>query len=82
MYLCCHQVRHNFRLDESGIRHQLKILAGVIERLDDQTLGHHIQKIGSGDMMFAYRMVVVQLRRELQTEQASAGSWGVCKGVS
>ncbi|KAL4444555.1 hypothetical protein ABPG77_002372 [Micractinium sp. CCAP 211/92] len=56
--------RRNFRHDETGIRHQLQQIARVLRDTDPQ-LYSKLQQLGAEDCMFAYRMVVVMLRREL-----------------
>lgn len=56
--------RRNFRHDETGIRHQLQQIARVL-RDTDPSLFAKLQQLGAEDCMFAYRMVVVMLRREL-----------------
>lgn len=60
--------RDNFRLDESGIRRQLEIVAKIIKAKDPQ-LYKHLQKLQAEDCFFVYRMVVVLFRRELTFEQ-------------
>jgi len=57
-------VRQNFRHDESGIKHQLMIISQIIADTDPQ-LHKRLVSLGADDCMFAYRMVVVLLRREL-----------------
>ncbi|KAF0898309.1 hypothetical protein E2562_007161 [Oryza meyeriana var. granulata] len=62
------KARHNFRLDEVGIRRQLKIVSQIIKRKDSH-LYRHLQKLQAEDCFFVYRMVVVLFRRELTFEQ-------------
>uniref|UniRef100_J3MZF3 Rab-GAP TBC domain-containing protein n=1 Tax=Oryza brachyantha TaxID=4533 RepID=J3MZF3_ORYBR len=62
------KARHNFRLDEVGIRGQLKIVSQIIKRKDSH-LYKHLQKLQAEDCFFVYRMVVVLFRRELTFEQ-------------
>ncbi|TVU08833.1 hypothetical protein EJB05_42248 [Eragrostis curvula] len=62
------KARHNFRLDEVGIRRQLKIVSQIIKRKDSH-LYRHLQKLQAEDCFFVYRMVVVLFRRELSFEQ-------------
>ncbi|KAK9915184.1 hypothetical protein WJX75_005786 [Coccomyxa subellipsoidea] len=59
----------NFRHDETGMREQLRGLARVLEQADPVVF-HHLRQIGAGECFFAYRMVIVQLRRELPMAQA------------
>lgn len=47
-----------------GIREQLRALARILEQADPVVF-HHLRQIGAGECFFAYRMVIVQLRREL-----------------
>ncbi|KAL4187463.1 hypothetical protein AMTRI_Chr09g19120 [Amborella trichopoda] len=60
--------RHNFRLDEVGIRRQLNIVSRIIKTKDSQ-LYRHLEKVKAEDCFFVYRMVVVLFRRELNFEQ-------------
>jgi hypothetical protein len=62
------KARHNFRLDEVGIKRQLKIVSQIIKRKDSH-LYRHLQKLQAEDCFFVYRMVVVLFRRELTFEQ-------------
>ncbi|XP_031392529.1 GTPase-activating protein gyp7-like isoform X2 [Punica granatum] len=62
------KARHNFRLDEVGIRKQLKIVSMII-KFKDSHLYRHLQKLQAEDCFFVYRMVVVLFRRELTFEQ-------------
>eukprot|EP01018_Ginkgo_biloba_P020081 Gb_39393 [translate_table: standard] len=63
-----HIARHNFRLDEVGIRRQLNMVAKIIKAKDSQ-LYKHLEKLQAEDCFFVYRMVVVLFRRELTFEQ-------------
>ncbi|XP_002969799.2 GTPase-activating protein gyp7 isoform X1 [Selaginella moellendorffii] len=60
--------RHNFRLDEVGIRRQLNGTSDII-KVADPELYEHLVKIKAEDCTFVYRMVVVLFRRELTFEQ-------------
>jgi hypothetical protein len=60
--------RHNFRLDEVGIRRQLNLVSSILKASDPQ-LYRHLAHIRSEDCTFVYRMVVVLMRRELSFEQ-------------
>jgi hypothetical protein len=62
------KARHNFRLDELGIRRQLKTVSQIIKRKDSH-LYRHLQTLQAEDCFFVYRMVVVLFRRELTFEQ-------------
>ncbi|XP_022893051.1 GTPase-activating protein gyp7-like isoform X1 [Olea europaea var. sylvestris] len=62
------KARHNFRLDEMGIRRQLKIVSKIIKGKDSH-LYKHLEKLQAEDCFFVYRMVVVLFRRELTFEQ-------------
>ncbi|KAG9155012.1 hypothetical protein Leryth_012194 [Lithospermum erythrorhizon] len=62
------KARHNFRLDEVGIRKQLAIVSKII-RCKDSHLYRHLEKLEAEDCFFVYRMVVVLFRRELNFEQ-------------
>lgn len=62
------KARHNFRLDEVGIRRQLNIVSKVI-KFKDLQLYRHLEKLQAEDCFFVYRMVVVIFRRELTFEQ-------------
>uniref|UniRef100_A0A5B6ZMX2 Putative small G protein signaling modulator 2-like isoform X2 n=1 Tax=Davidia involucrata TaxID=16924 RepID=A0A5B6ZMX2_DAVIN len=62
------KARHNFRLDEVGIRRQLNIVSKVI-KCKDSHLYRHLEKLQAEDCFFVYRMVVVLFRRELTFEQ-------------
>ncbi|KDD72267.1 hypothetical protein H632_c3605p0, partial [Helicosporidium sp. ATCC 50920] len=78
--------RRNFRHDESGIRRQLGDVARVL-RDTDPPLFKRLVALRASNCMFAYRMVVVMLRRELsladtQTlwEMAWAAQEAACLG--
>ncbi|XP_024178312.1 rab GTPase-activating protein 22 isoform X2 [Rosa chinensis] len=62
------KARHNFRLDELGIRRQLHIVSKII-RCKDSHLYRHLEKLQAEDCFFVYRMVVVLFRRELTFDQ-------------
>ncbi|KAI3891903.1 hypothetical protein MKX03_026311 [Papaver bracteatum] len=62
------KARHNFRLDEVGIRRQLNTVAKII-KFKDSHLYRHLEKMQAEDCFFVYRMVVVLFRRELTFEQ-------------
>ncbi|PPR94026.1 hypothetical protein GOBAR_AA26636 [Gossypium barbadense] len=62
------KARHNFRLDEVGIRRQLNIVSKII-KCKDSHLYRHLEKLKAEDCFFVYRMVVVLFRRELTFEQ-------------
>ncbi|XP_051138212.1 rab GTPase-activating protein 22-like [Andrographis paniculata] len=62
------KARHNFRLDEVGIRRQLNIISKII-KYKDSHLYRHLEKLQAEDCFFVYRMVVVLFRRELSFEQ-------------
>ncbi|XP_062204960.1 rab GTPase-activating protein 22-like [Phragmites australis] len=62
------KARHNFRLDEVGIRRQLNMVARII-KYKDFHLYRHLEMLEAADCFFVYRMVVVMFRRELTFEQ-------------
>ncbi|GMY07593.1 GTPase-activating protein gyp7-like isoform X1 [Fagus crenata] len=62
------KARHNFRLDEVGIRRQLNIVSKII-KCKDSHLYRHLEQLQAEDCFFVYRMVVVLFRRELTFEQ-------------
>uniref|UniRef100_A0A162AFN8 Rab-GAP TBC domain-containing protein n=1 Tax=Daucus carota subsp. sativus TaxID=79200 RepID=A0A162AFN8_DAUCS len=62
------KARHNFRLDEVGIRGQLERVSKII-KFKDSHLFKHLEKLQAEDCFFVYRMVVVLFRRELTFEQ-------------
>eukprot|EP00798_Chlamydomonas_sp_ICE-L_P013603 gene13603-19476_t len=63
------KVRRNFAIEDSGIFAQLASLARLLEQLDP-TLFYKIRQMGATGCHFAYRMIVVQLRREVALDQA------------
>ncbi|KAK1438541.1 hypothetical protein QVD17_04350 [Tagetes erecta] len=62
------KARHNFRLDEVGIRRQLNLVSKIIKGKDSH-LYRHLEEMQAEDCFFVYRMVVVLFRRELNFEQ-------------
>ncbi|KAL8167435.1 hypothetical protein V2J09_008934, partial [Rumex salicifolius] len=62
------KARHNFRLDEVGIREQLNTVSKII-KMKDSRLYNHLVNLQAEDCFFVYRMVVVLFRRELDFEQ-------------
>uniref|UniRef100_A0A7N0UAE9 Rab-GAP TBC domain-containing protein n=1 Tax=Kalanchoe fedtschenkoi TaxID=63787 RepID=A0A7N0UAE9_KALFE len=62
------KARHNFRLDEVGIRRQLSTISKII-KCKDSHLYKHLAKYQAEDCFFVYRMVLVLFRRELSFEQ-------------
>ncbi|KAL3499088.1 hypothetical protein ACH5RR_041820 [Cinchona calisaya] len=62
------KARHNFRLDEVGIRRQLNIVSKII-KCKDSHLYNHLERLQAEDCFFVYRMVVVLFRRELNFDQ-------------
>ncbi|CAD6213273.1 unnamed protein product [Miscanthus lutarioriparius] len=62
------KARHNFRLDEVGIRRQLNMVARII-KYKDFHLYRHLEMLQAEDCLFVYRMVVVMFRKELTFEQ-------------
>lgn len=62
------KARHNFRLDEVGIRRQLNTVSKILKSKDSQ-LFRHLEMLQADDCFFVYRMVVVLFRRELSFEQ-------------
>ncbi|KAF5960172.1 hypothetical protein HYC85_001381 [Camellia sinensis] len=69
------KARHNFRLDEVGIRRQLNTVSKIIKHKDSH-LYRHLEKLEAEDCFFVYRMVIVLFRRELTFEQ-TIGLWEV-----
>ncbi|KAI3866002.1 hypothetical protein MKX03_019527 [Papaver bracteatum] len=59
------KLRGNFRCTDSsvGVETQLTSLASVIQILDPK-LHQHIEALGGGDYLFAFRMLMVLFRRE------------------
>ncbi|GFP93765.1 GTPase-activating protein gyp7 [Phtheirospermum japonicum] len=62
------KARHNFRLDEVGIRRQLNTVSKII-KYKDSHLYRHLEKLEAEDCFFVYKMVLVLFRRELSFEQ-------------
>lgn len=62
------KARHNFRLDEVGIRRQLNMVSRIIKSKDFR-LYRHLEMLEAADCFFVYRMVVVMFRRELTFDQ-------------
>lgn len=62
-------LRANFDRDEIGICSSLGQIASVLERAD-APLMRRLEDLGAKDCLFAYRMVIVQLLRELAPAQA------------
>ncbi|KAK9829211.1 hypothetical protein WJX72_004520 [[Myrmecia] bisecta] len=62
------KTRRNFRHDETGIRDQLRTLGNLLEK-SDPVLFHRLRQIGAGECFFAYRMIIVLLRREMTLQQ-------------
>ncbi|KAJ9173775.1 hypothetical protein P3X46_016880 [Hevea brasiliensis] len=82
------KARHNFRLDEVGIRRQLGIVAKII-KCKDIHLYKHLENLQAEDCFFVYRMVVVLFRRELNLEQTLclwevmwADQAAICAGIA
>ncbi|URD82941.1 RabGAP TBC domain-containing protein [Musa troglodytarum] len=72
------RARHNFRLDQAGIKRQLQVVSKLI-KLHDADLYQHLEKLEAEDCAFAFRMVLVALRRELtfgQTLCLWEAMWG------
>ena len=63
------QARHNFREDELGVKLQLDAIRDTLAVVDPQIFGH-IEGLGVREYHFAFRMVLVMLRRELSLESA------------
>ncbi|XVF03960.1 hypothetical protein REPUB_Repub05bG0039000 [Reevesia pubescens] len=59
------RLRGNFRCTESsvGVEAQLGNLAAVTQVIDPK-LHHHLETLGGGDYLFAFRMLMVLFRRE------------------
>lgn len=73
--------RQNFRHDESGILLQLSKIGRVVADTDP-VLYNRLQQLGVADCMFAYRMVIVMLRRELSLQETLVlweVSWSLSK---
>ncbi len=60
--------RSNFAVDESGIHAQLQALSALLQACDPP-LHHKLRQLGASHMHFAYRMLVVLLRRDLPAPQ-------------
>nr|XP_010930822.1 TBC1 domain family member 15 isoform X2 [Elaeis guineensis] len=60
------RLRGNFRCTEKsvGVENQLQILASITQVLDPK-LHQHLETLGGGDYLFAFRMFMVLFRREL-----------------
>ncbi|KAL6638606.1 hypothetical protein ACP70R_023717 [Stipagrostis hirtigluma subsp. patula] len=60
------RLRGNFRCTEQsiGVENQLQHLASIIQVLDPKLHGH-LETLGGGDYLFAFRMFMVLFRREL-----------------
>eukprot|EP00877_Chromochloris_zofingiensis_P001190 jgi/Chrzof1/11071/Cz05g22120.t1 len=61
-------VRRNFAVDESGIFGQLRQLSAVLGSAD-RVLMHQLRALGAAECHFAYRMIVVMMRRDLPISQ-------------
>ncbi|RLM52726.1 TBC1 domain family member 15-like [Panicum miliaceum] len=61
-----HRLRGNFRCTQQsvGVENQLQHLASIIQVLDPK-LHDHLETLGGGDYLFAFRMFMVLFRREL-----------------
>uniref|UniRef100_A0A383W6G7 Rab-GAP TBC domain-containing protein n=1 Tax=Tetradesmus obliquus TaxID=3088 RepID=A0A383W6G7_TETOB len=66
-------LRRNFAADESGIFAQLRCLGQVLE-VHDKPLMFRLHQLGASECHFAYRMLVVLMRRDLSMAQVSNGS--------
>ncbi|KAF6153713.1 hypothetical protein GIB67_000946 [Kingdonia uniflora] len=62
------RARHNFLIDEKGIKRQLDTVAKIIKSKDSH-LYRHLEKLEAAGCHFVYRMVLVLFRRELSFEQ-------------
>ncbi|KAF7069742.1 hypothetical protein CFC21_075326 [Triticum aestivum] len=60
------RLRGNFRCTQQsvGVENQLQHLASIIQVLDPK-LHDHLERLGGGDYLFAFRMFMVLFRREL-----------------
>jgi len=60
------RLRGNFRCTQQsvGVENQLQHLASIIQVLDPKLHGH-LERLGGGDYLFAFRMFMVLFRREL-----------------
>ena len=73
------QARHNFRQDEVGVQYQLDCIRHTLE-IVRPGLAAHIAGIGVEEYHFAYRMVLVLLRRELgifETMRVWEQTWAI-----
>jgi hypothetical protein len=61
-------LNRNFAVDESGIFSQLRSLGAVLG-VADATVAHKLRTIGAAECHFAYRMIVVLMRRDLPLQQ-------------
>ncbi len=66
------RARHNFAVDESGIFAQLRALSGLLA-VADRVLEHRLRALGAAECHFAYRMIVVLMRRDLPLGQVGLG---------
>jgi hypothetical protein len=74
--------RQNFRHDEAGIAAQLRQVGRVVGDTDP-ALGARLAALGAADCTFAYRMVVVMLRRELPLREVLVlweAAWATAAG--
>ncbi|GAX85246.1 hypothetical protein CEUSTIGMA_g12666.t1 [Chlamydomonas eustigma] len=62
------KVRQNFSVEDDGIFAQLRRLSHILEA-SDPLLFSKLEKLDATDCRFAYRMIVVLMRRELSLEQ-------------
>lgn len=67
------KARQNFRQNGDGIQQQLDFISKIIKHKDDQ-LYSHLKQVKAKECLFAHRMVLVLLRRELTCEQTALGS--------
>ena len=59
--------RRNFRHDETGIKSQLEKISQIVSDTAPAVY-KKLEQLGAADCMFAYRMVLVMARRELDVE--------------
>jgi hypothetical protein len=57
-----------------AVRDGLESLASVLS-CSDPVLMHKLLRVGAGDCMFAYRMLLVRMRRELSLQDVRKGSF-------
>lgn len=69
--------RGNFAVDERGIFGQLRRLAQVLED-NDRPLMYRLHQLGAADCHFAYRMVVVMMRRDMPVPKVCFSVMLVC----